>query len=295
MKDEIKMIPVNAIRIVNPRHRDPKKFALIVQSIKNLGLKKPIQVRCRHTGEGEGPKFDLACGQGRLEACKSLGFTQIAAIVVDIPENELLLRSLVENIARRFTSPLSMMAEIERLKALGYNNAEIGKKLDVTDHTVREYITLNNAGETRLLDAAMAGKIPVGVAIEIARADSIETQRELLKAYENKQLNQAAIRVVKRVIEQRRFAGKGRDPRNRLRKPLTSAESLVNAYRKESQRQKLIIKKARICDAKLVFIVTALSKLTADENFVTLLKAESLFTMPKYLWSRLDNQRKEDK
>ena len=44
MNEEIIMIPIDRIRILNPRHRDPKKFELIVQSIKNLGLKKPIQV-----------------------------------------------------------------------------------------------------------------------------------------------------------------------------------------------------------------------------------------------------------
>lgn len=295
MKEEIKMIPIDAVRVLNPRHRDPKKFALIVQSIKNLGLKKPIQVSRRSAGGGDGLEFDLVCGQGRLEACKRLGFTNIPAITVDIPEDERLLRSLVENIARRFTSPRTMMAEIERLKALGYSNVEIGKKLDILDGTVGGYIALNKAGEERLLDAAMAGRIPLGVAMDIAKTEGLDTQRELLKAYENKQLNQLSIRALKRLMDQRRFAGRLRDKHPRGRKPLTSAESLVNAYRKESNRQKLVIKKARICDAKLVFIVTALHKLLADENFTTLLKAESLFTMPKFLWSRIGVRQKEDK
>jgi len=45
----------------------------------------------------------------------------------------------------------------------------------------------------------------------------------------------------------------------------------------------LMIKKARVCDARLSFIVTAFNKLLADENFFTLLRAESLATIPKYL------------
>ena len=52
MNEEIIMIPIDRIRILNPRHRDPKKFELIVQSIKNLGLKKPIQVSPRSAQEG---------------------------------------------------------------------------------------------------------------------------------------------------------------------------------------------------------------------------------------------------
>jgi hypothetical protein len=54
MKDEIKMIPIDRIRILNPRHRDRKKFEVIVQSIKNLGLKKPIQVSLRSAQEAAG-------------------------------------------------------------------------------------------------------------------------------------------------------------------------------------------------------------------------------------------------
>jgi ParB family chromosome partitioning protein len=79
MNEEVKMIPIERIRILNPRHRDQKKFDVIVQSIKNLGLKKPIQVSLRSTDEAEGEGYDLVCGQGRLEAFMALGFKEIPA------------------------------------------------------------------------------------------------------------------------------------------------------------------------------------------------------------------------
>ncbi len=293
MSEKIEMIPIDRIRILNPRHRDRKKFELIVASIKSLGLKKPIQVSRRSMHEDGGAEFDLVCGQGRIEAYQAIGYKEIPAIVVDVSKEDRLLRSLVENMARRFPAPLALMNEIERLKAEGYTNVEIGKKLDMPDTTVGGFIALKKAGEERLLDAALAGRIPLGVAMDIAKAEDVETQRGLLKAYESKQLNQVSIRAVKRIIDQRRFIGKQRDAGPRERKKLTSAESLVNAYKRESQRQKLMVKKARLCDARLVFIVTAFDKLMADENFVTLLKAESLFTMPKYLWAKLATKRKE--
>jgi ParB family chromosome partitioning protein len=137
------------------------------------------------------------------------------------------------------------------------------------------------------------GRDGVGVAMEIARTDSVEMQRELLKAYESKQLNQFSIRAVKKLMEQRRFFGKqrgsvGRNPR----KNLTSADSLVNAYRRQSQKQKLMVKKAHVCEAKLLFVVTAFSKLVADVNFETLLRAESLPTMPKAIGDKVAAQRK---
>jgi ParB family chromosome partitioning protein len=292
MSDDIKMIPIERIRILNPRHRDPKKFQLIVQSIKNLGLKMPIQVSLRSENEPEGPGYDLICGQGRIEAYIALGHKEIPAIVVEISKEERLIRSLVENIARRYPAPMDLIREIERLQAQGYNQHQISQKLDVSDTMVSGLMKLKKAGEERLLEAAVTGKIPLWVAIDIAKTDSVETQRELLMAYESKQLNYLSIRTVKRLIEQRRLIGKQRGGGSR-QSAKTSAESLVSAYRRESQRQKLMVKKARVCDARLTFVVTGFNKLLADEHFVTLLRAESLATMPKYLWEKLTPQNKE--
>ena len=52
-----------------------------------------------------GPLFEkpwVICGQGRIEACRILGFTEIPAIIVDISKEDRMLRSLVENMARRY-------------------------------------------------------------------------------------------------------------------------------------------------------------------------------------------------
>jgi ParB family chromosome partitioning protein len=211
MNDEVKLIPIDRIRILNPRHREKKKFEQILQSIKNLGLKKPIQVSLRSPEEGAEPGYDLVCGQGRMEAFIALGHKEIPAIVVEVSKEDRLLRSLVENMARRLPSPLALMNEIERLKAQGYTNVQIGEKLDIPDTAIGGYIALKKAGEERLLDAAVSGRIPLGVARDIAKAESPEMQRELLKAYETKQLNQVSIRTVKRLMDQRRFIGKQRD------------------------------------------------------------------------------------
>ena len=293
MNNEIIMIPIERIRVLNPRPRDKKKFEQIIQSIKNLGLKKPIQVSLRSAEEGTELGYDLVCGQGRMEAFLALGHKEIPAIVVEVSREERLLRSLVENMARRLPSRLALMNEIERLKADGYSNVEIGKKLDIADGTVGGYIALKKAGEERLLDAAINGKIPLGVAMDIAKANSPELQRELLKGFESKELNQFAIRTVKRLIDQRRFVGKGRDTEADKKKSRTNADSLINAFKRESQKQKLMVKKARLCDAKLVITVTALGKLLGDENFFNLLRAESLADIPQYLQDKLAAMKKE--
>lgn len=288
MSDEVKMIPLDQIRILNPRYRDKRKFEMLVKSIRNLGLKKPIQVSSRKADEDEGPAYDLVCGQGRIEAFRALGHLEIPAVVVSISKEDRLLRSLAENIARRNPAPMEILAEIERLKQEGLTLREISARIDVDTTTIQELLTLKRAGEIRLLDAAVSGRIPVGVAVEIARTEGIETQRELLKACESRQLTQNALRTIRRVMDRRRLIGKqrGNGPRDgKAARP--SAESLVNVFRRESQKQRLMVKKARVCEAKLMFVVTALRRLMGDEHFVTLLRAEELATMPKDVWARV--------
>jgi ParB family transcriptional regulator, chromosome partitioning protein len=288
MTDEVKMIPLDQIRILNPRHRDPKKFQLIVQSIQNQGLKKPIQVSEREADEGEGPTYDLVCGQGRIEAFRVLGYGEIPAIVVKISKENRLLRSLAENMARCNPKPIEMLSEIDRLRKEGLTLHQISARIDVDATTIHGLLTLNKCGETRLLDAVLNGRVPVGVAVEIARTEGIEMQRELLKAYEDRQLTHNALRMIRCVMDSRRLIGKQRGTGPRTGKQTrTSADSLVNAYRRESQKQRLMVKKARVCESKLLFVVTALRRILADEHFVTLLRAEELADMPKDIWRRV--------
>jgi len=283
MKSAVQSIPIDRIRILNPRHRDKAKFERVVQSIKNLGLKKPIKISRRNVKEGEEPGYDLVCGQGRIEACRALGFIQIPAIVVDVSKEDRLLMSLVENMARRYPATMDLIMEIERLKKQGYSNLAISKKLDISDTQVGGLLALRSAGEERLLDAAIKGKVPLGVAIDIAKTDNRETQQGLLKAYENRQLNQTSIRVVKKLLDQRHFFGKSRSSGGKSTRRKQTAEDLVYAYQKESQRQKLMVKKAKFCEAKLVFLQAEFKQLLSNEDFINLLRAEGLASAPKFI------------
>jgi ParB family chromosome partitioning protein len=44
-----------------------------------------------------------------------------------------------------------------------------------------------------------------------------------------------------------------------------------------------MIRNAKLCETRLVFIISALSELFEDENFINLLRAELIESMPKYL------------
>ena len=75
----------------------------------------------------------------------------------------------------------------------------------------------------------------------------------------------------------------GRHPK----KGRTSAEGLVSAFRREQQRQRSFVLKAKVCEDKLTFIVTAFRKPLADDNLVNLLRAEGLSTLPAQLANKL--------
>jgi ParB family chromosome partitioning protein len=273
--------------VLNPRSRNKLTFQSIVSNIANLGLKKPITVTPR--GEPlDGKRYNLVCGEGRLEAYKLLGQLEVPAIVKDASREDCFLMSLVENIARRRHSPLELLREITSLKSRGYTIPEIARKIDVAKSYVAGIIHLLSHGEERLLGAVESGHIPLTVAIQIANADEAGIQRILCDGYQDKSLRGRKLLTVRRIIEVRKAKGKRFSPGvHRKNEHLPSAEALVRAYRQEADRQKLLINRSRLTENRLLFITSALKRFFRDENFVTLLRAEGLDTLPTYLAEKI--------
>jgi ParB family chromosome partitioning protein len=69
-----------------------------------------------------------------------------------------------------------------------------------------------------------------------------------------------------------------------------SSNALIRAYQEDVDRKRLLIRKAENTRNRLVFVTEALRKLFADENFVTLLRAEAIDTLPKNIALRLEAQ-----
>ena len=280
----VEMIPVDLINVVNPRVRNKKIFKEIISNIAELGLKKPITVTPRNLPDGT--RYDLVCGQGRLEAYRSLGQREIPALVVEADTEDCMVRSLVENLARRQHRAIDLLHDIEGLKKRGYSEHEIAGKTGLSVEYVRAVIRLLEKGEHRLLRAVESGQIPVSVAVEIADTDDAGVQRALQQAYEQNQLRGRKLLVVKRLIEQRRRRGKGLANTYRKRAQTLSSDALLRAYREDADKKRLLVRKAEATRDRLVFVTEALRKLLADENFLTLLRAEGLDTLPSNLAER---------
>lgn len=286
---QIEMIPISRITVLNPRARNKRQHREIVNNIEAIGLKRPITVS-RRPGEGS-PRYDLVCGEGRLEAFQMLGQTEIPAVVIEAAEAECLVMSLVENIARRQHRPIDLMEEIGSLHRRGYNDTEIAAKIGVTPSWVNMIVTLLERGENRLVAAVETGLIPISLAVDIARATTDEAQNLLIDAYESGQLRGKKLGAVRRMLDQRMkrngraAAVHGLGRRNAHRR-MTSTD-LMQIYQREAEKQRILVKKSDFTQTRLLFIVEALRDLLSDDGFTTLLRAEQLETMPRALAMRI--------
>jgi ParB family transcriptional regulator, chromosome partitioning protein len=279
----IRMIPIKQINILNPRQRGRRKFTQITTNIAKLGLKKPVTVALADGRNGDA-RYDLVVGQGRLEAYRDLGQEEIPAIIVQGSKEDYLLMGLVENLARRLHSTVELVREIKGMKERGYRLSEIAHKTDLDVSYVRAIIQLLDRGEERLLQAVEKGQLPVSIAITIATSDDKAVQRALQEAYEHNDLRGKSFLRARRLVECRRARGKkSRSGPRKPREEAVSTESLLRTFQQETMRQRMMIQKAKICETRLLFAVSALKQLFQDDHFATLLRAEGLDSLPQYL------------
>jgi len=280
------LIPIEKINVVNPRIRNQRSFDEVVESIAELGLKRPITVALR---EGAGsPHYELVCGQGRLEAFKALDQTEIPAIVILANKEDCLVMSLVENLARRKHPALDLLRDIRGLKERGYSASEIAKKTQLSIKYVRGVLRLLDGGEHRLLRAVESKKIPVSVAVEIAEADDSEVQEVLRQAYQDNVLRGAKLTTARRLVAARSKNGKGPASFEGKSKKPVSVESLLRTYQDDVDKKQILLRKATSTRDELMFITEALRTLLEDDHFVTLLRAEGLETLPQNVAQRID-------
>jgi len=272
------MIPIEHIRVTNPRERSKRKFREIVTNISDVGIKRPITVRSRTDGT-----YDLVCGQGRLEAFKLLGQTMVPAIIRDVSEEDSLLMSIVENIARKKPSTMDTVRQLAELRDRGYSHTDVGQKTGIAVNYVSALLSLFDHGEERLLTAVESGSVSIGAAIIIARSSSADVQGALVEAMEANNLSKHELQRARDLADMRRTLGKTKSKQLPRASRAITGESVVRTFKREQERQRSALRKAELCEKRLVFTVNAMKLLLSDENFINLLRAEGLETVPEYL------------
>lgn len=286
--NELSSIPVDSVRVLNPRDRNQRVFETIVESIKKVGLKKPILVTPRTDADGQA-YYQLVCGEGRLSAFRKLGIEHIPALLIQADNDEAYIKSLLENVARRQYRPLEILSGIRQLSEKGYSPSDISRKTGLTPTYVAGILRLLSSGEERLLVAVERGAVPLNTALDIVSAgnDDAALQAAMQEAYETGALRGNRLKIARRLIERRRTLGVSMALHAKRKNVDVSSSSLVRVYEREVERKKLVLKKAEITQQRLLFVVSALRRLLGNEHFVTLLRAEGLDVMPRYLAERV--------
>lgn len=279
----VELIPIDRITIINSRHRSKRSCRDMRDSLSAVGLKQPITV-ARRT-DGELPRYDLVCGQGRLEAYQGLAETHIPALVIEADVAECLLKSLVENIARRKASALEIFHDIGAMQVRGYSYAQIARKTGLNYDYVLAIAHLVEHGEHRLLKAVERGQIPINVAMVIAEADDEALQHALQEAYDKGELRGQSLLAARQVATRRRQGGK--DTRSGPAPKKVSSGDVVRDYQRDIDRKRLLIDRANQTRDRLLFVIEALRTLLADDNFANLMQVEGLDSLPRKLAERI--------
>ncbi len=111
----------------------------LTKSIIDKGVLEPILVRPR--GDG---RFTIISGERRFRAALDAGLAEIPCIEMDVPDNELLEISLIENLQRKDLSPFE---EAEGYKALqerhGYTHEQIAEAVGKSRVTITEALSIS--------------------------------------------------------------------------------------------------------------------------------------------------------
>ena len=178
-------LPLSEVRIPELRLRGLGDIDALRESIANAGLLQPIIVDKSHT---------LVCGLHRLEACRSLGWTHIPAVVDALEGPRARLAEVDENLCRRELSVLERAEHIalrrtlwEQMRAERAPAEETGakrKKQKAPEAPLALFVD-DTARRTGRAKAAVREDLRIGELPEDVRAVARETpvshnKRELL-------------------------------------------------------------------------------------------------------------------
>jgi ParB family chromosome partitioning protein len=113
------------------------------------------------------------------------------------------------------------------------------------------------------------------VAVEIANGNDREVSHALSEAYESGQLRGSRLTAVRRLIAQRIAKRQKEGKAQEVQRKVTGA-TLVQVYRQRVHEQKALVARADRTKERLALATSAMRQLLADENFITLLRAESI-------------------
>ncbi|MGC1072343.1 ParB/RepB/Spo0J family partition protein [Pantoea agglomerans] len=273
---KIQMIKASAIKVILPRSRNKFKHAEITESIDTSGIRKPVTVRKINDN-----KFDYAliCGQGRLESISNLNEELIPAFVLDVDENIAHIMSLAENMARVLPRAGQQYLRIKEMKDQGVNNKQIAESTGLSLKWITCLTMLIEKGENKLLAAVESGKMPISLAVEIARVDYKEGQELFIKAFDEGKIKHKDVGKLREILDSRNEGLKGvinvSYKKDKNKKRLTTDE-LKKLYQENIKEHKALINKANYLEVNLLLVNQIFCELLQDDEFKNIISDENL-------------------
>lgn len=186
----IRKIPVERIipNLLQPR-KDFGNIDELAKSIGEKGILEPILVRAK---EG---KFEIIAGERRFRAAKLAGLIEVPCIEFEIPDNEALELSIIENIQRK---DLNVYEQAYSLKSLsdiyGYTHEEIAEKLSKSRVTISELLRITDLPPDIVQKCQHLKIESKTFLLELAKVEDKSEMYEILEKYKDKPFSRDEIK-----------------------------------------------------------------------------------------------------
>ena len=183
-------IPIEKIitNQLQPR-KDMGDLTELTESIREKGIIEPVIIRPK---EGH---FEIVAGERRYQAAKLAGMSEIPCIEHDIPDNEALELSIVENIQRKDLNVFEQAQSIMSLAEIyGYSHEEIAKKIGKSRVTISELIRITDLPidiKQKCLEMAINSKTFL---LELTKLEDPEKMAAILRQYSKKSFSRDEIK-----------------------------------------------------------------------------------------------------
>ena len=189
-----------SIDLLEPTETQPRhvfresKLEELAQSIRTNGVIQPIVVRRKDN------RFQIIAGERRWRAAQQAGLHKVPCIVKDIPEENILELSLIENIQREELNPIEEAGAYKRLlEQLDTTQEEIARRVGKDRSSIANSLRLLRL-PSEIQQMVQDGKLSMGHARALLSLDSIERQKAMAAEIIDKSLSvREAERLVKTV------------------------------------------------------------------------------------------------
>lgn len=188
-------IDLNLIRPNKKQPReyfDEKKISQLAESIREHGIIQPLVLK------KDGDVYTIIAGERRWRAAKSIGLSEVPAVLIDATEKDLLEISLIENIQREDLNPIEEAKAYKRLlDDFNLTQEELAKRVGKSRVAITNCMRLLNL-DTRVQDYLIDEVISEGHGRALLSVDDKNLQYKLAQTIIDEDLS---VRDIEKLIK----------------------------------------------------------------------------------------------